>query len=317
MKSRKIRFGVLVGALTILIGCIGMKTYAKKQSQSLTVSPPTQSIVLIPGESYSNSLRISNANSSTRDLKYSVHIGSFSENGSKEGKDDYGTVDHISVSNYNQIMDWISFDKEEGTVAPNTTDIVTYTINVPDNAPAGGQYATIIIRDETGSANGENNGNVAISSVYQFASIIYAEVAGETRQTGTVLDNSIPTFSFDSPFTVSSTVENSGNVHTDAKYTLQIWPLFSNEEIYTNEEEPMTSLILPETKRYNVQMWDESPSIGIFKVKQIVEIFGETSTIEKIVILCPLWILLMVVFVVVAIIIWIIARYKANKKQAE
>lgn len=311
---KKIKIIVLVGILTLCASMNMATVFAEKVSQSLTVSPPTQRMILVPGESYTNSIRISNANTSTRALKYAVSVGSFSEKSGEESKDDYGVVDHISTSNYNQIMEWISLEKDSGSVEPNTTDILTYTINVPENAPAGGQYATIIIRDVTDSSD-SNNGNVAIQSVYQFASIIYAEVAGETKESGKILENSVPTFMFSNPLTVGSMVENAGNVHTDAEYTLEIWPLFSGEEVYSNAEEPMTSLILPESKRYNTMSWEESPMFGIFKVKQTIKIYDDISTVEKVVILCPLWMMLIVVFIIVAIVVWLVARSKSRKNQ--
>ena len=116
----------------------------------------------------------------------------------------------------------------------------------------------------------------------------------------------------------SSTVKNNGNVHTNAKYTLQVWPLFSDEEICTNEEEPATSLIMPETERMHVEECN-LPSVGIFKVKQTVEIFGEKSVAEKTILMCPLWLLFLVLFAIIALVIWIVTKVKKKpaKKEAE
>ena len=300
--------GVLI--LAMGLGLFNSETFAV--SQSMRVSPRNQKLILIPGEKYSDSITISNENDSTRDLKYGIAVGSFSENGGENGIDDYGNVDHVSVSNYNQMMDWISFDKESGTVPPNTSDKVTYTIDVPENAPAGGQYATIIVKDET-DKDASDNGNVAVQSTFQYASIIYAEVAGESVQSGKILENNIPTISFSTPLTVSSMVENSGNVHTDASYTLEVRSLFSDDLIYSNDEDEKTSLILPETKRYHVQEWKGTPMIGIFKVKQIVEIFDDVSTVEKVVLICPIWLMLIVLFLIIAMIIWLVARSRARR----
>lgn len=313
MKKIKLK-NIALGALLVLGSGIGtLAASAATHQQSMHVSPPNQRMILIPGETYTDSLVISNANDSTRALKYELAIGSFSEGSDGEGDDDYGTVDHISVSNYNQIMDWITLDREGGTIEPNQKEVVNYTINVPENAPAGGQYATILVRDVT-DQGATPEGNVSIQNTMQFGSIIYAEVAGETKEDGMILANNVPTFLFSTPLTVSSMVENGGNVHADAEYTLEVWPLFSDEEVYTNAEEPKTSLILPETKRYNTQTWDEAPMLGIFKVKQTVKLFGDVSTVEKIVIICPLWLLLVIILVIIAIIVWLITRSKSRKK---
>ena len=280
-------------------------------STTMTVSPPYQKVILTPGQTYKNALVVSNASGSTMDLKYSVDVGSFSQHSNEESKDDYGSVDHVSVSSYNQITNWIKIEKESGSIAPGDKTEIVYTIDVPEDAPAGGQYATILVVDES-SAGAPDDANIEIDQKFQFASIIYAEEAGKTRQEGVISENTVPGFLLNGPITTSSMVKNNGNVHTDAEYTLQVWPLFSNEEICTNEEEPETSLILPETERYHAQSC-ELPSVGIFKVKQVVKIFGETSTVERTVIVCPLWLLFIIIFAIFAIILWIFSRVKKRK----
>ena len=290
------------------------KAWAEQVVSSLIVSPPYQRVILVPGETYKGEIQVANSNDNKNILKYAASVGSFREVGDDDGKDDYGTVDHVTRSDKNQIMDWIKLGKEKGSVAPNETDVLTYTIEVPKDAPAGGQYATIIIRDETNDSE-DTNGNVAIQNVIQFASIIYAEVAGETREAGEILENLAPSVVLDGPFQVSSMVKNSGNVHTDAEYILQVWPLFSDDEIYSNEEEPMKSLILPDSERYNVQTWDKSPAVGIFRVKQTVKIYDDVSTVEKLVIICPLWLIIVIVLGIFAIIAVIVAKIRKNTRK--
>lgn len=317
MKKIKSIYSVLAAAATLFASGVSvLNVNAEIETRSMHVSPPYQRMILVPGESYSDSIVVSNANDSTRNLKYELSIGSFSENSGENGKDDYESVDHISVSSYNQIMDWITLDRTGGTVKPNEKDVVTYTINVPENAPAGGQYATILVEDVT-DRDEPSNGNVVIQNSFQFGHIIYAEIAGETKQTGAITENNVSTFNFNTPLAVSSMVENNGNVHTEAEYTLEIWPLFSDEEVYTNVETPRTSLILPETKRFVTQTWDEAPMVGIFRVKQTVKIFGETSIVEKVVIICPLWLLFVIIVAIVLIAIWIVMRVKARKAARE
>ena len=304
--------GVLV--VSLLVGPFAGIAWA--ESNSMTVSPPYQKVILTPGETYTNSLSVFNSSNSTRDLKYAVEIGSFSQKkvDGVESKDDYGVVDHISVSSYNQIMDWIEIDKDGGTVEPGGVDDISYSIHVPENAPGGGQYATIIVVDETpDGVSGE--GNISIDQKFQFAMIIYAEVAGKTNRAGEIKSNAMPSFMLNgSAFEATSMVRNNGNVHADASYTLQVWPLFSDEEICTNEEDPDTSLILPETERYHAQRC-ELPSLGIFKAKQTVGIFGEESTVEKMIIVCPLWLLFMLLFILIAIVVWIVFKVKGGKKR--
>ncbi|MDO5452012.1 MAG: hypothetical protein Q4F56_02900 [Candidatus Saccharibacteria bacterium] len=295
---------------TIILLANGANVWADPIIGSLTVSPSKQKIVLIPGETYVGSINVFSPAKSEKDMRYNVSIGSFSESSNGENNDDYGTVDHISKSSYNQMMDWITLDKESGILSPNTKDVITYTINVPEDAPAGGQYASLIIKDEDGMYSVGTG--VAIKNEMQILSIIYAEVAGETREEGVITENSIPSFLLNNPLNATSMVRNNGNVHTDAEYTLQVWPLFSDEEVCTNEEKPETSLILPETERFHAQTC-ELPSIGIFRAKQTVKIFGEESIIEKTIVICPIWLLFIIIFIVTIIVIWLITRIKSHK----
>lgn len=312
MKRTRIMM-IAMGVLVFCFTSLGLvdETYAGRNT--MIVSPPNQKIMLVPGETYRNAITVFNASDSTGNLKYSVFIGSYSESKGENSKDDYGNVDVVTEGRYNQIKNWITVDKRSGDIAPNTEDVITYTIEVPEDAPAGGQYATIIVRDDTGKDNTED-GNIMIQSSFQIASIIYAKVAGETREEGAISENSIPSFLLNGPLQATSMVKNDGNVHTDAEYILQVWPLIGDEEICTNEEKPETSLILPETERYHTQTCD-LPSIGIFRAKQTVKIFGETSIVERTIIICPLWLLFIIMFVVFAIVIWLIMRAQNSMKR--
>ena len=319
MKKSRIKSLIVVGFVSACF-CLGiLNNRAFAGTNTMTVSPPHQKIILIPGETYNGSITVFNASSSEKPLSYRVEVGSFSQQKGEndDAKDDYGAMDHISRSSYNQIVDWIKLDKEKGTVEPGVAEDVTFKIEVPKNAPGGGQYATLLVVDDTASgAAGGGGGNVEINQTFQFASIIYAEVAGKTEEKGEILDNTMPSFLLNGPLTAESMVKNNGNVHTDAEYTFQVWPLFGNEEICTNEEKPETSLVLPETERYHAQTCEDMPSIGIFKAKQVVKIFGETSVVERTVIICPLWLLFLILFIIIAIVIWIVMKVRGSKKRS-
>lgn len=290
----------------------------EKGMTTMTISPPQQKIVLAPGEKFEGSIEVSNSVNSPSDLKYSVTVGSFGLGKDENGNVDYNDTDVDTVTGYNQMMEWIKLGKTKGSVKPNDTDVVPFTIEVPADAPAGGQYATIIVQNDNNSSEQTGENGFSIQETVRFASSIFAEVAGETRKEGQILENNIPAFAFSSPLMTSSIVKNNGNVHTDAKYVLQVWPLFSEEEVCTNEEEPAESLIMPETERMHVEECN-LPPFGIFRARQTVEIFGEKSVMEKTILMCPLWLLFVVIFAIVALVIWLVTktRKKPAKKTAE
>ena len=312
----------LLVTLAVILGgvCLGgLSVFADDTDgtkSTMTISPPEQRIVLVPGEVYEGSISVSSPHNAGQDLDYSVTVGSFNFGKGEDGRTDYSFTDVDSITQYNEMMEWIELGKDHGSVAPNSTEVIPFTITVPENAPAGGQYATIIVQNDT-EDNTSGDGNVAIQSVVRFAAKIIAEVAGTTEEKGSILENSIPAFMFNSPLSATSVVKNEGNVHTDAEYTLQVWPLFSGEEICTNEENPTKAFLAPDTERLHVEDWCNLPAIGIFRAKQTVRIFNEESVLEKVVFICPLWLLFIIIFAIVALVIWAVMKSRARKGRSK
>lgn len=306
---KKIKF-LIMAIAAMLCGLIGSSNNTFAAGRAVAVSPMSQRIILTPGETYRGSITVANPANSTDDLNYLVTIGSYSLVKTNE-KDDYGDFSIDEVTNLNELMNWISIDNPSGTIPPNGERTVSFSIDVPNDAPAGAQYASLLIREDTD--NMLNDGNMSVSEIMQMASILYAEVTGTTVKSGTIIDNNIPSVLLSGTLETTSLVKNTGNIYTDAEYTLQIWPLFSDEEVYTNEEEPETKIVLPNTERYNTQS-HEMPLFGIFRVKQTVKIFDEVSELEKTVLVCPLWMLFIIILIIAGIIIWLVMRMRSRKK---
>ena len=314
MKHR-IMVGLVVVMVGLLFGAMNVSAVDGDGGVVMTISPPRQDIVLVPGEVYEGTLLVSNSANASKDLKYSATIGSFGLDKDENGNTDYNSTDVDTITEYNQIMEWMKLDKDHGSVAPNSTDTITFTITVPEDAPAGGQYATIIVQDDTEKDSGAE-GNIVIENVVRFAASIIANVAVETRNEGSILENNIPAFMFNNKLAATSTVQNTGNVHTKASYVLQVWPLIGDEEICTNEEKPTEHTVMPGTERINAEECN-LPMIGIFRVKQTVKIFGETSVAERMVVVCPLWLLFIIIFAIVALVIWLVTKSRSRKTRSK
>lgn len=311
MKRNYFKRTILAIATIILPFLSGSNlAYAEDSTITMNITPMWQKIILVPGEKYQSSIKLTSTGTSKEDLEYSVSVGSFSQHGSQGSEDDYSNMDFTTQSDYNQIMEWITIDEDKGSLAANHSTEIPFTINVPKDAPAGGQYASIIIQNDSTKTT---DGGVSIKTIPQIASILYAEIAGETIEKGQVLENKLPTFMLNNELSATSRVRNDGNIHTDAEYRLQVWPLFSDEEICTNEEDAESKLIMPETEKYFVQTC-VLPAVGIFRAKQSVTLFGQTSETEKVIFVCPLWLIVLIILVIIGLIIWIILRAKSHKK---
>lgn len=304
---KKIRAKMWVGGLVALvIAMVNMDGMAKAEGalSGLSVSPISQKIVLLPGDNYEGVITVFNPSTAGESITYQAHTDSFFVD------DDYA-ISLGMANDYSKMKDWITLSNESGTVAAGESAEIDYVITVPETAPAGGQYAAIVVATVP-SRGGEGT---TIREVWQIASPIYASISGQSTLSGTISENNIPSFLLNPPLEGSFVVENTGNVHTDVTYYMQVYPLFSNEEVYTNEENPETAIVMPGTKRAIMTSWDETPSVGVFRVVQTVKAFGGESVVEKMVIVCPVWLLFLIFFVIVALVLWIIMRVRARGKQ--
>lgn len=293
--------GILAGVLAAVVATFAIAAPVSAEAQ-LLVSPMNQKIILNPGETFYGSFKVANPGTSTSDLNYAIEVGPFYVD------EDY-SIYYGNNGDLNQIVDWTSVDTTEGTLAPNESKEINYTIEVPEEAPAGGQY--MAIRAITKADAGE--GGVNIQNSIAIAYIVYAEIAGTTERSGEIMSANVPSFVFSGKLTGLSAVKNTGNVHGTAKYTMQVYPIFSDEEVFTNEEEPEEKTVLPDRTLYNETVWEETPFFGIYNVVYTVEFEGVTNQVSKMVIVCPIWLLFIVIFAIIMIIAWLVARARARK----
>ena len=280
----------------------------KQNAIHLQVSPTKTKLSLTPGSSYVGTFKVHNAgaapfNYSVSATPYSVTNENYSPN-------------YTGLTNYTQIADWITFDKatEKGLLQPGEIAEVSYTVNVPKDAPAGGQYAALMAQTEDG-----NDENATVAVIHRVGMILYAAVPGDTRASGEIIKNNVNSFYFNPPLTVNSLVKNTGNVEQTATYTVKIYPLFSNEAVFSNEEKPDKEKqldVIPDTSRFNSITWEGAPHIGIFSVEQTIEFAGQISTNKKLVLICPLWLLFIIFALLFLIIFWLFSRAKNRKREA-
>lgn len=320
IKTQKV-FGwvitiVMVFSLSMLFT---IKTWADS-SFKFAIAPMYEKIILNPGDTFTGSFDVANKYDSGSPIDYEAEASCY-------------FVDEAYNNTYNEdsawckIKDWITITSgEKGTLDIGDEGKIVYTINVPEDAAGGGQYAAIMVtadveKNDTDTIEEQKkseNIDTGIKERKTIAYLLYTEITGDVSRQGEIIDINIPSFLLTGNITGSAAVKNTGNVHGDATYKLQVFPLFSDEEVYTNEEKPKTATILPDRTRYEELAWEQTPNIGIFNVIYTVEFEGVTAQVNKLVIKCPAWLLFIILFVIAALIIWIIMRIRShNKKSAK
>jgi hypothetical protein len=296
-------FQILAVAVAF-VGIAAVRNASAVDAPFIGITPAQAAMELIPGYTYTGTFQVTNPGEVEFD--YTISVKPYKVYG-----EDY-TPDFKTKDSHSLITDWVTFSSTSGHLYPHTSsDPIHYTITVPDNIEICGQYAAIAA---TAAPNSSSEGS-GILNITSAAMIVYAAIdncdagiAGNVR----IIENNVPTFIFTPPLNATSLVENNSSVHVDAEYTLEAYPIFSDEKIY---EDTTTAIIMPETKRFKTQKWENAPFIGIYKVRQTVKIYDQVSVEEKIVIICPLWLIFLIVFAIIMMIFWLRARSKSRNKK--
>lgn len=271
-----------------------------------TVTPMSQKIELEAGQVYEGSIVVANPANAANDFHYKVEVSPYGVIG-----EDY-LMDLSNQSEYSQIANWIEIDEPTGTLKPNETRDIYFTITVPENAPSGGQYAALMVSSEN---NNTASSGLAINNVFEMASVIYAKIAGETVRAGEVSSFSIPGFVTGMPITTGVTITNDGNSHETAKIALEIKSFFAASPLYPTPEDDgiISELILPNTTRYITRDIDGISSLGIYEVKETVNYLGQNTTFTQTVVSCPIWFMALVFVTVMAVIVAIVRTVRAHR----
>ena len=330
MKNNNLEKGeIMIYLKKMLLGVFGLVAmacgllWAGDSVSALSMTPMKQAISLMPGDTYTGRVTIYQQGQGDEKVHYQASIVPLSVN--DENNEYYGIFDQ--ETSYTDIVNWVTLtngketvnygDKIDGYAALGEEVDLIYTIKVPQDARGGGHY--FAVKADT-VPDSDAEGNVTVMETISIASVVYAEVAGDIKVSGSIKDNSVSGFLLNPPIKASFLATNEGNTHAEITYYMQVFPLFSGEEVYTTEENPSTDYVLPETTRYIEQEWNDTPSIGVFKVRQVVY-YGSTnnepSITEKIVIICPMWLLFVIFFVIAAVVIWIVMRVRVRGKKGE
>lgn len=180
-------------------------------AHALTISPPLYDIAVAPNQSISDSLRVFNETQETSTWYFEA------QNFTSQGQS--GEPSFAGESNNEDLASWIVLPSAPLTIAPGETVNVGFTINIPQNADAGGHYAAIFLSTAPPSTNG---GAVGVSS--RIGALILLRVSGNVVEAGSLTQFKLSSGSVYASLPVGFSVlfKNSGNVHVKPYGTITI-----------------------------------------------------------------------------------------------
>ena len=277
-----------------------------------SITPMNMKLRLEAGETYEGTLKLFTPSDLEGAFNYKVEVSPYNVVGS-----DYA-ADLTTQTNRSQIVDWITFPEPRGTLRANETKEIHFTVHVPENAAAGGQYAVIMVgSEERDSSAADGTNGMSIKNIYQMGSVIYAQVAGETKRGGAIEKNEIPGFVAAMPLQALAEMSNNGNIHETAKIDIKVKNVISGEQLYPegSNDGSVDEMIMPETTRAVMREIKDLPAVGIYEVTQSIDYLGQHSDNTQVVVACPVWFILMIIAVIGIIITGIVLAVKQHRKK--
>ena len=280
-------------------------------NNTFIVSPMSQNITLEQGKTYKSSIMVGNPDSATEDFHFKVEVSPFSVTG-----DDH-KVDFQTNSDWSRIVKWIKIDTTEGVLKPGETKQINFEIEVPSDAPAGGQYAMIGV-----SSNNEvkpSDGG-SVQNVFEMASLLYARVSGEVVRSGQVTKNQIPGFVTNGEPVLELSISNNGNIHEVVTTKVEIKNVITGETVLPKEnmDGVYETIVMPESSHNISRTVDGVAALGVYEVRQTVNYLDEESAVSTIMIICPIWFIALVLITIASIIgMFIYSGVKRKKRKSK
>jgi len=310
---KKSLFAIIL-TLALSFSVVSPAVYAEESGEvhdtapELSVSPATTSVSLKPGASMDYTLVVTN--DKTEDLHITAYVSPYSIQ-----NEDYD-VDFEKETNRTQLSRWIKFVNNDGSttesyqaIVPATSkSYVNYRVTVPEDIPAGGQYAAIFIQTGDDAKPLESSG---ISAASRVGVIIYGRGLGETDEKAEVTELNVPAFMTSGPVKASALITNTGNTDIEVEYSFTVNSIVGAELYHSEGKDP----ILPDAARRIKSEWESTQPMGIFRVTYKVSTLDQNYEVSKLIIILPVYMIVIALFVLTLLIIWIIILIRKRRER--
>lgn len=294
--------GIFLGLGLAFSGVLNV--FAQESQVGLTITPLTFEISANPGTAIENKVEVSNPTQNT--INVSMEVEDFSALG-EEGGVAVGEQENEIYS----LKKWVTTTPKTFTLASGAKKVVTFRVDIPENAEPGGKYATILA-SVTGVTGPKQSGATINPKV---GSLLLVSVSGPIEEDVQVKDFSVPGFISRGPVPLVLRLLNEGTVHEKPTGVITVTDIFGNEVAKVNVPQKN---VLPgavrkvETQLKNQWLW------GIRYRATLSGSYGSQNT--------PLtasvdfwafpWQIALPGLIILIIVVWLIARTNKKIKKA-
>jgi hypothetical protein len=211
-KINKFLLGLVISTLCIM-GLTISHSFAQEQIRTFTIVPPTLQQNLKPGDKAEGTLKV--INDSTNPLTFTATLQDFVVN------DNIGTPQLLppnTLSNKYSAATWIGVDIPDFTIKPHDKQLLTYFMQIPQDARSGGHYAAVVYKPSSPIA--VNGTGTAVSTIV--GTLFYIDVAGNIKESAQVTKFSANGFSENGPVNIDTQIRNLGDLHIQPRGTITL-----------------------------------------------------------------------------------------------
>ncbi len=309
---------------------------------SISITPVVEEFTLESNSVYDGQIKVTNAGAETFDFE--VYSAPFSFAASEDN--DGSNPDYSNENNYTQIARWITIKDKEGnyvssikeensdnpvvyTAAPGEEIQIDYRINTPDNIPAGGQYAVLFAQTrakETEASGISAQGALGVKIVgrsLEGVAITSADINNmtlsqsitkptEVEENGQLVVRDVTSQKING----RATIKNTGNVDFTAIGQLKVTNLFG--EVYYEtpaSNSPASISVIPDAELSVSDVWEDTPSFGLFRATWTVTAGDATETTEMLFFLVSPFVIVLFIILLTILIVWIILMVRRRKER--
>jgi len=303
ISNLKFKICVLVILAGLALFANSKKVWAQAQ-RSFTVSPPSIHLTLKPGEKTEKLIKITNG--SEEPLEFVGNVVDFIVT-DKSGTPELLPSSTKIESKY-AASTWSTVFPDTITVQPGKTTYVTLYLQIPGDARPGGRYFAVTLRPLSG--DGAKETGASVNSVV--GSLVYLTVAGKTKEAGSIVSFSVPSFSEYGPIKISTEIKNTGDIHITPKATIEVKDIFGKKVFST----ALANLnIFPGTSRIYQNSWETRFLFGRYKAN-LAGYFGQANNLP-LTAMAVFWVIpyKLIAIILLAIAISIVGFFYFRKKQ--